>query len=193
MADHCKAACAGAALLMLQSFPSTPMLQNNFAMHEKTLTGALVLQPACVQGLAHSCTDRDCQQQSGVFCYPTRAEAGRLRRGVKNALGLLPVAKWFPAAHPAQKLGDSDELWNALDGIFACVLLDESTGDFVAARDPIGVCSFYWGRGADGSVWFASEMKALQAYCATFDIFPPVRGGASCLLRRPGGFTCRHE
>lgn len=74
----------------------------------------------------------------------------------------------------AQKLGDSDELWNSLDGIFACVLVDEATGDFVAARDPIGVCSFYWGKGRDGSTWFASEMKALQAHCETFDIFPPV-------------------
>ena len=74
----------------------------------------------------------------------------------------------------AQKLGDSDELWNSLDGIFACVLVDEATGDFVAARDPIGVCSFYWGKGRNGSTWFASEMKALQAHCETFDIFPPV-------------------
>ena len=74
-----------------------------------------------------------------------------------------------------QKLGDSDELWNALDGIFACVLLDEATGEFMAARDPIGVCSFYWGKGKDGSTWFASEMKALQANCTSFDIFPPVR------------------
>ncbi|EIE27700.1 glutamine-hydrolyzing asparagine synthase [Coccomyxa subellipsoidea C-169] len=75
--------------------------------------------------------------------------------------------------HMYEKLGDSDELWNSLDGIFACVLVDEATGDFVAARDPIGVCSFYWGKGRDGSTWFASEMKALQAHCETFDIFPP--------------------
>ena len=91
------------------------------------------------------------------------------------------VALTLTFSAPAQKLGDSDELWNALDGIFACVLLDEATGEFCAARDPIGVCSFYWGRGGDGSVWFASEMKALQAHCVTFDIFPPVRGPHACL------------
>lgn len=73
-----------------------------------------------------------------------------------------------------QKLGDTNEIWNALDGIFACVLVDEAKGEFIAARDPIGVCSFYWGRGRDGSTWFASEMKALQEHCETFDIFPPV-------------------
>ena len=74
----------------------------------------------------------------------------------------------------AQKLGDTNEIWNTLDGIFACVIVDEAKGEFIAARDPIGVCSFYWGRGKDGSTWFASEIKALQTNCETFDIFPPV-------------------
>ena len=81
-----------------------------------------------------------------------------------------------------QKLGDTNEIWNALDGVFACVVVDEATGEFLAARDPIGVCSFYWGRGKDGSTWFSSEMKALQTHCQTFDIFPPVSSGSSVLL-----------
>jgi asparagine synthetase B (glutamine-hydrolysing) len=75
-----------------------------------------------------------------------------------------------------QKYGDTNQLWNSLDGIFACVIWDERTGYFCAARDPIGICSLYWGRGADGSVWFASEMKALQSKCTTIDCFPPVSG-----------------
>ena len=83
---------------------------------------------------------------------------------------------------PVQKLGDTNEIWNALDGIFACVVVDEATGEFLAARDPIGVCSFYWGRGKDGSTWFSSEMKALQTHCQTFDIFPPVSSTSGVLL-----------
>ena len=75
---------------------------------------------------------------------------------------------------PVQKLGDTNEIWSVLDGIFACVIVDEAKGEFLAARDPIGVCSFYWGRGRDGSTWFSSEMKALQTHCETFDVFPPV-------------------
>lgn len=59
-------------------------------------------------------------------------------------------------------------------------------GYFCAARDPIGICSLYWGRGADGSVWFASEMKALQSRCETIDIFPPVGPGGMAALRRKG-------
>ena len=52
-----------------------------------------------------------------------------------------------------------------LDGVFAFVLADEDTGDVVAARDPIGVVPLYWGHGRDGSLWFASEMKALRSVC----------------------------
>ena len=72
-----------------------------------------------------------------------------------------------------QVLGDTNELWNALDGIFACVIVDDARGEFTVARDPLGVCSLYWGRAADGALFFASEMKALQDVCVSFEIFPP--------------------
>ena len=60
-----------------------------------------------------------------------------------------------------------------LDGVFAFVLSDEKTGDFIAARDPIGVVPLFWGWGPDGSTWFASEMKALKDICLRFEPFPP--------------------
>jgi len=60
-----------------------------------------------------------------------------------------------------------------LDGVFAFVLHDASTGRWMAARDPIGVVPLYWGRDADGGLWFASELKALHDVCERFDVFPP--------------------
>lgn len=69
----------------------------------------------------------------------------------------------------------TNEVLDSFDGIFACVLSDERTGDYVVARDAMGICPLYWGTGADGSKWFASEMKALQDVCEDFEIFPPVR------------------
>ncbi|MCD6204604.1 MAG: asparagine synthase B [Candidatus Marinimicrobia bacterium] len=60
-----------------------------------------------------------------------------------------------------------------LDGVFAFVLSDEKTGEFIAARDPIGVVPLFWGWGPDGSTWFASEMKALKDICQQFEPFPP--------------------
>lgn len=60
-----------------------------------------------------------------------------------------------------------------LDGDFAFVLADAQSGDYLAARDPIGVVPLYWGWGADGSLWFASELKALADNCTRFEPFPP--------------------
>lgn len=60
-----------------------------------------------------------------------------------------------------------------LDGMFAFVLSDEATGEFIAARDPIGIVPLYYGTGRDGSLWFASEFKALAEVCERIEVFPP--------------------
>ena len=64
------------------------------------------------------------------------------------------------------------EFINLLDGIFAFILYDSWTGSYLAARDPIGVCSMYIGWHHDGSTWFASEMKAIED-CSLIKEFPP--------------------
>lgn len=71
--------------------------------------------------------------------------------------------------------GISNELLNSFDGMYTCVLYDEATKEYMAFRDPIGVCPLYWGKSADGAVWFASELKALEGVCTEYDVFPPVR------------------
>lgn len=73
----------------------------------------------------------------------------------------------------------SNEMLNQFDGMYTCVLYDEAKNEYIAFRDPIGVCPLYWGRGKDGSVWFASEMKSLEGVCETYEIFPPVSGKLS--------------
>lgn len=73
--------------------------------------------------------------------------------------------------HLYEELGP--DLVEELDGVFGFVLADRSTGDVVAARDPIGVVPLYWGRGRDGGLWFASEMKAIAEVCPRFEQFPP--------------------
>jgi len=65
------------------------------------------------------------------------------------------------------------QLVQHLDGMFAFVLYDEAKKRVVVARDPMGITTLYMGKHADGSVWFASEAKALQTDCATIEIFPP--------------------
>jgi len=62
---------------------------------------------------------------------------------------------------------------NKLDGIFSFVVADSARGTYLAARDPVGVTSLYIGWASDGSVWIASEYKALVSECERFEEFPP--------------------
>ena len=60
-----------------------------------------------------------------------------------------------------------------LSGIFAFVLYDEERNEFLIARDPIGVIPLYIGYDNDGTVYVASELKALEGQCGRYEPFPP--------------------
>ena len=62
---------------------------------------------------------------------------------------------------------------NQLSGIFAFVLYDKRTDNFLVARDPIGVIPLYYGRDENGRLHVASEMKALIGVCGHIEDFPP--------------------
>eukprot|EP01018_Ginkgo_biloba_P001707 Gb_40748 [translate_table: standard] len=74
-------------------------------------------------------------------------------------------------AHLYEDFGE--DFVNMLDGMFSFVLLDTRDNSFIAARDAIGITPLYMGWGLDGSIWFASEMKALKDDCERFESFPP--------------------
>ena len=60
-----------------------------------------------------------------------------------------------------------------LSGIFAFVLYDEDRDEFLIARDPIGVIPLYIGFDSDGTVYVASELKALEGQCERYEPFLP--------------------
>jgi len=72
-----------------------------------------------------------------------------------------------------EKYGDRLLEESRLLGMFAFVLYDERTDSYIAARDHVGIIPLYIGYGEDGSVWFASELKALEKHCVTYECFPP--------------------
>ncbi|KAK2980258.1 hypothetical protein RJ640_008926 [Escallonia rubra] len=74
-------------------------------------------------------------------------------------------------AHLYEEYGE--DFVDMLDGMFSFVLLDTRDKSFIAARDAIGITPLYIGWGLDGSVWFASEMKALSDDCERFMTFLP--------------------
>jgi len=61
----------------------------------------------------------------------------------------------------------------SLSGIFAFALYDEERDAFLIARDPIGVIPLYIGYDSDGTVYVASELKALEGQCERYEPFPP--------------------
>ncbi|KAH8592721.1 asparagine synthetase [Bisporella sp. PMI_857] len=62
-----------------------------------------------------------------------------------------------------------------LDGMFSFVLYDKAQDRTIAARDPIGVTSFYqgWSSKLPGATFFASELKCLHSVCDKIITFPP--------------------
>ncbi|KAL2202726.1 glutamine-hydrolyzing asparagine synthase [Sarocladium strictum] len=64
---------------------------------------------------------------------------------------------------------------NHLDGMFSFVLYDKNQDRTIAARDPIGVTTFYqgWSSKEPEAVYFASELKCLSPVCDKIEAFPP--------------------
>ncbi len=62
---------------------------------------------------------------------------------------------------------------NKINGIFAFALYDENTGEYLVARDPIGVIPLYIGKDTKGRLYVASELKALEGYCDDYEQFLP--------------------
>lgn len=61
-----------------------------------------------------------------------------------------------------------------IDGMFSFVLYDANKDEYFACRDHVGITTLYQGwRNSDKTVWFASEMKALNQDCDRIIAFPP--------------------
>jgi asparagine synthase (glutamine-hydrolysing) len=62
-----------------------------------------------------------------------------------------------------------------LDGMFSFVLYDKKLDRTIAARDPIGITSFYqgWSSKEPSATYFGSELKCLFPVCDKIEAFPP--------------------
>ena len=65
------------------------------------------------------------------------------------------------------------DMFSMLDAEFACVIYDGNTGEFIAARDPVGIRPLYYGYDLNNTVVFASEAKNLVGLCDIIMPFPP--------------------
>jgi asparagine synthase (glutamine-hydrolysing) len=69
--------------------------------------------------------------------------------------------------------GAPGEWLNRLQGMFAFVLWDAARGEWLIARDPIGIIPLYFGHDEHGNLYVASELKALAPVCVDAREFPP--------------------
>ena len=74
---------------------------------------------------------------------------------------------------PKPSDADLTAMIEQLSGIFAFALYDAERDTFLIARDPIGVIPLYIGYDADGKVYVASELKALEGQCDSYEPFLP--------------------
>ncbi len=72
-----------------------------------------------------------------------------------------------------QGTDDATWLFEQLNGIFAFCLYDEETDQYLVGRDPIGVIPLYIGHDSEGRCYVASELKALEGFCDTYEPFLP--------------------
>ncbi len=79
------------------------------------------------------------------------------------------------------------DMFAMLDAEFACVLYDGGAGEFIAARDPIGIRPLYYGYDSRGVILFASEPKNLMGLVERVMPFPPGH------YYKSGEFVCYHD
>jgi len=72
-----------------------------------------------------------------------------------------------------QQYGPTVEMVKHLRGMFSFMLYDKSKDMFIVARDHIGITPLYIGWANDGSIYIASELKALVKECPNLRQFPP--------------------
>ena len=65
------------------------------------------------------------------------------------------------------------DMFAKLDAEFACIIYDGKKGEYIAARDPIGIRPLYYGYDAKGTILFASEAKNLVGLAGKIMPFPP--------------------
>ncbi len=76
------------------------------------------------------------------------------------------------------------EMFSRLDAEFALIIYDGRTGEYIAARDPIGIRPLFYGLDKEGKMLFASEAKNLVGLAEVIMPFPPGH------YYKDGKFTC---
>ncbi|MDR0869503.1 MAG: asparagine synthase B [Planctomycetaceae bacterium] len=86
---------------------------------------------------------------------------------------ILSLYREYRSAAASAAQPDFVKMLEELNGIFAFALYDEENDAVLVARDHIGIIPLYIGTDVDGTLYVASELKALEGFCTKIDQFPP--------------------
>ena len=103
--------------------------------------------------------------EAGRYCFQTGSDCEVILALYEEMMSTVTTAQ------PSHD--DLCAMLERLSGIFAFALYDAVRDQFLIARDPIGVIPLYIGHDADGTVYVASELKALEGQCEHFEPFLP--------------------
>src|SRR5690606_18614610 len=95
----------------------------------------------------------------------------------------LQIRKEFPD-YPFQTKSDCEvilalyesrgpDFLDDLYGIFGFAIYDEKKNEYFIARDHMGIIPLYIGWDVNGTLYVASELKALEGVCVKIELFPP--------------------
>lgn len=65
------------------------------------------------------------------------------------------------------------EFLDKINGVFGFALYDVQEDRYFIARDHMGIIPLYMGKDEAGTFYVASELKALESFCSTIELFPP--------------------
>ena len=107
-----------------------------------------------------------------------------LRKGLKNNYKFLTKSDCEVIIALYNEKGE--KFIDDLNGIFGFVIYDKINKEFLIARDHIGIIPLYMGWDSAGTLFVASELKALEGRCKKIEVFPPghLMSSKDCLLKK---------
>ena len=107
-----------------------------------------------------------------------------LRKGLKNNYKFLTKSDCEVIIALYNEKGE--KFIDDLNGIFGFVIYDKINKEFLIARDHVGIIPLYMGWDSAGTLFVASELKALEGRCKKIEVFPPghLMSSKDCLLKK---------
>ena len=133
--------------------------------------GLLGFHRLAIMGLTSTGMQPFCLNGNSVVCNGEIYGFEKIREELKKEYNFYSDSDCEILLPLYEKYGT--DMFTGLDAEFACIIYDGAAGEYIAARDPIGIRPLYYGYDEKGVMVFASEAKNLTGLCSRIMPFPP--------------------